>query len=533
MKKINYTSQINALLILLNLIYFFRLFVILKGGLNKVLEVTPDDAFYYLEIAKNKTLLNMWTFDGFNISSGFHFLYANLIRLIYAINIDIEFLEIFKYISILSIFFLTLSFYLLSKILTRLSSSNNSVIIFLIFTTYNILIQTTLLMESFLVIFFTTVSISLIFLINSDKFKFLKLILFIVGFFGTLSRTDFGVINIFFLIYSLIFKNTTLSKRSLFIILGSIFGNSLLFIYNYVNFGNFFQNSATVKLHWSSFYENSAIPILNLLYNFIFPFLNINLEPKNFKLFDVLPQVLNSIGIYHKIFLTLFISTLFLLFVEIGMNFKRLNNNLKIIFLSSSSSLLFYIIFYKFNSGGIQEWYISNLLIPFSVVLYITLYDLSKNVFTRSFLYIVLIFNFSFSVQNISNSIWTHHSTNYEISNIIDENFNNENIGSWNSGIIGYFVDNNKIINLDGLINNNVAENIVSGSLPNYLAENNINYLIDYEYMFINRTMRMRGGYEDNKFFSCLKKIDTYDSLMKWKNTSVVLISFNKLCYEN
>ena len=64
---------------------------------------------------------------------------------------------------------------------------------------------------------------------------------------------------------------------------------------------------------------------------------------------------------------------------------------------------------------------------------------------------------------------------------------------------IEYFVENNKIINLDGLINDNVAENIVSGSLPNFLVENNINYLIDYEYMFTNKTMRMRVGYEDER----------------------------------
>lgn len=533
MKVFNNRSHIITLLIILNSIYFFRLFLILKSGLKKVLEITPDDAFYYIEIAKSKSLLNIWSFDGINLTSGFHFLYANLIKLIYELKVDIEFLELFKYISILSIFFITFSFYLLSKVLTNLTNSYNFIIIFLIFTTYNILIQTTILMESFLVIFFSTVSIYLIFLKSLNKLKFLNLTLFFTGFFGTLSRTDFGVTNIFIFFYSLIFKNTTFSKRSLYTVLGSISSHLFLIVYNFINFGSMLQKSAALKLHWSSFYENSMVPILKLLFDLIFPFINFKFEPKSLKMSDVVLQAIYRLESYNKIFLILFAFFSIVIFIEIGKNFKKLNNNLKIVFLSSLSSILFYIIFYKFNSGGIQEWYLSNLLIPYSIALYLIISSLSKYMFAKNFLYLILIFNFSYSMQNMTSSIWVHHSSNYQISKIIDKNFNNENIGSWNSGIIGYFVDNNKIINLDGLVNDNVAENIVSGSLPNYLVENNINYLIDYEYMFINKTVRMRGGYEDEKFFSCLNKIDTYDSLMKWKNTNVVLLSFNKLCYEN
>lgn len=83
------------------------------------------------------------------------------------------------------------------------------------------------------------------------------------------------------------------------------------------------------------------------------------------------------------------------------------------------------------------------------------------------------------------------------------------------------------------MINDSVAESVVNGSLPNYLAVNNINYLIDYEFMFTDKTMRMRGGYEESKFLLCLNKFDTYESIKKWQNTSVVLMGFNKFCYEN
>ena len=55
-------------------------------------------------------------------------------------------------------------------------------------------------------------------------------------------------------------------------------------------------------------------------------------------------------------------------------------------------------------------------------------------------------------------------------------------IGSWNSGIFGYFSER-KVINLDGLINNDILIYLKSNSLYDYMEKQKINYIIDYDVM--------------------------------------------------
>jgi hypothetical protein len=63
-------------------------------------------------------------------------------------------------------------------------------------------------------------------------------------------------------------------------------------------------------------------------------------------------------------------------------------------------------------------------------------------------------------------------------------------IGAWNSGIIGYFADR-AVVNLDGVVNNSIYRYKVErrstdfSAIMDYVRGRQINYLTDYEYMFI------------------------------------------------
>lgn len=86
-------------------------------------------------------------------------------------------------------------------------------------------------------------------------------------------------------------------------------------------------------------------------------------------------------------------------------------------------------------------------------------------------------FNYRYSMR-YNAAIWLKSNTNEE-----------DIIGSWNAGQIGFFSDR-RVINLDGLINNyDYYERILlndnkfnSSEFVEYLNENNVSYIVDYKF---------------------------------------------------
>jgi hypothetical protein len=55
-------------------------------------------------------------------------------------------------------------------------------------------------------------------------------------------------------------------------------------------------------------------------------------------------------------------------------------------------------------------------------------------------------------------------------------------IGAWNSGQLGYFIDNEPVVNLDGLVQDSryLNEVLRTGKWREYFRKRNIRYLVDY-----------------------------------------------------
>ena len=64
------------------LILFIRLIYLVSLELEVLLTFIPDDSFYYLELGKNFIQKGIWSFDGFNPTSGFHLLYGYFVVLV-------------------------------------------------------------------------------------------------------------------------------------------------------------------------------------------------------------------------------------------------------------------------------------------------------------------------------------------------------------------------------------------------------------------------------------------------------------------
>ena len=76
-------------------------------------------------------------------------------------------------------------------------------------------------------------------------------------------------------------------------------------------------------------------------------------------------------------------------------------------------------------------------------------------------------------------------------------------VGAWNAGIDSYAAGGG-VINVDGLVNDDAAQYVLSNSLKNYLAERHIDRVIDDSIMWESDLTRARGGYPGVALTRCI-----------------------------
>jgi hypothetical protein len=83
------SSEVSAVLPVATGLLFFAweccryLYLFRYADDSKLTAWLPDDAFYFLILGRNFTLLHRWTFDGAAPATGFHLLWGYMIALIY------------------------------------------------------------------------------------------------------------------------------------------------------------------------------------------------------------------------------------------------------------------------------------------------------------------------------------------------------------------------------------------------------------------------------------------------------------------
>jgi hypothetical protein len=122
-------------------------------------------------------------------------------------------------------------------------------------------------------------------------------------------------------------------------------------------------------------------------------------------------------------------------------------------------------------------------------------------------------------------SPWSHQQVMLEAGNYLRQHVLDGKIGSWNAGIIGYY-QGGTVINIDGLANDQIYNYAVSNSLPFYLSQEGIKYIIDFESMLNDKKHRLRGGYDDASFLNSLTPIRVFDEgQYKWKHLTLYRVT--------
>jgi hypothetical protein len=188
-----------------------------------------------------------------------------------------------------------------------------------------------------------------------------------------------------------------------------------------------------------------------------------------------------------------------------------------------------YTVFYSWNPAGMQNWYTANLVVPLLLAVSLPFTGASARRWETSAATIALVALVALQAFSAGRFMaeprWPHQVAMYDAGNFLRDRPGNERIGSWNAGIIGYY-EGGRVINLDGLANNDIYSYAASGELPAYIDDKGIRYLMDFERMLSDEGRRRRGGYDDPAFLDRITQIRVFDDRTEgWKRMTFYSIA--------
>lgn len=479
-------------------------------------QFTPDDGYYYLALARNFIRFGEWTFDGgISLTSGFHLMQAYLLVAIYRIFQPTaeDFVRLGLGISALATMIVVL---LAWRMCLRKKEALFLVIFTILITAKSFLFNSISITEWPLVILIA--GLYCIHFYREDLRSGNILVLFALGLLGSLTRSDFGLLPFSIWAATLFvarrMENTSLIREAFAGLVGAALGIGLVFIHNFIITDTFLQSSALMKSYWAQFGQQ--------------------------KLYSAATLGLQALGMdlgiadYKR---SIFLLTVFAIsgpLILILIAKKSGQNNLpsaifkldpncsiheRVLVLAAVLCLASYTILYTL-SGTIQNWYTANIIWPVFILFvggarYLHRRILKEHQFTLIWLSVFALI--SLAVQTVSlyplggkTSPWPHQQFLLEAGRYLEQNPMDGFVGSWNSGIAGYYQGGTGIINIDGLVNNDIYPYVVRNNLPAYLRAKNIRYILDFENMF-HPPFTRRGGYEDAYFLAHLRPMKTFD----------------------
>lgn len=236
--------------------FFLHGLRIILGNQRQVMAWLYDDAFYYLITAKHFSEQHIASFDGVTVTSGYHPLWMWLCSLVYGAHGRLDFFYV-RCCMGMSLFIsgTILCFVLCHAIITR----NEGLLwaLGLGTTSYSALNNGVTVMEWPLVLLFWLLLHCLIGrrTLRTSSVR-MYIAAFAIGFLGSLSRTDFGLIPVCYLIAATAMaargEEWTRSRHAATALAGAVVGIAAVFVYNRHMTGGWLQTSAEIKRVYAS-----------------------------------------------------------------------------------------------------------------------------------------------------------------------------------------------------------------------------------------------------------------------------------------
>lgn len=441
----------------------------------------PDDGFYYLQLAKSFATTGTWSFDGgVSLTSGFHPLMAYSLAAIYWLGqpSDAAFVS---WAIALSCALALGAGWLLCLVANKLGGPVAALGVGLLLASDNYLLNAAGFMESSWVL----VCAALFLLARTGPRPPLQLLL--LGFVGSLARTDFVLLPACLALVSLLSRWRSPEARRLGWRDGAGLGGAFLglaatFVHSRITSGEWLQSSALMKAHWAEVVGPSPGSALNLVSEL--------LGPRGLAVAAVLLVVALARSIRRRSFA---------LPAELVPTY------------GGALALPAYVALYSLGYWS-QPWYTATLAVPALccvAAIETNLPRLGERVSWPSLalgigaLLAAGLVLARFSLARLP-APWIHHQSLFEAGRSLAK-ADLGRIGAWNSGIVGYY-QGGHVVNLDGLVNNDVYPYAIRNALPEYIAAQRIDYVVEFTRTLEERDRRRKGGYNDSAFLFGLKE---------------------------
>jgi hypothetical protein len=461
----------------------------------------PDDTYYYLNTARHRAVDGEWTFDGVAPATGVHMLHAQILASVFDLFLPSD----EGYVTFGIAYTAVLAIALAVFVLYRAGRSRNVIallVLALMLGSRNVLLNLGAGVEWPLVVVCAALYLSSTATVPVRRSRLQLIGLFAIGCAGSLARSDFGLLPAAIAASALLERLAM--RGGLRILVGSLFGlagavTGVLWTsaWTYLVNGQLLTGSARMKSHWLAFYGPTPYPIARKTELLLGP---------------------------HTTLTRVLVALLILITIAIGIrlwtkrDFDSSDSTgpaaLRVIWLASGLTILGYFSFYSMNPAGLQHWYTGNLVVP--VFAFLTLpfsMDLARTV--RGGLAACSVLGILIAQQALStidfrnHPEWPYQRYMYEAGTYLKEQRIN-NAAGWNSGIIGYY-QGGQYTNLDGLVNDDVYEPVRANRLPSYVDQRDVEFIVDFEEMFVRDVLRRRGGYDDPAFLARLTPLKRFD----------------------
>ncbi|OGC22508.1 hypothetical protein A2291_07280 [candidate division WOR-1 bacterium RIFOXYB2_FULL_42_35] len=525
----------NSLRYMKYFVYILLLIFLLRFvSLGMFAEDNPyfsDDFYYYTSMAKNTTHLSFVTADGTNPSNGFHPLW-----LIVLFGTQKLFVPSVNGLVALAVFLIAL-FYLLNAVVIFwfdskiFKSQSHKLAVY--FWLANPIVWFAALCGTEAALYGLLVSLFVFFLFlyferRGDNYL---IPIYVFGLLAFYARTDFAIIFAFSLLFVL-WKKQALFGKLLLVFILFLFSTIPLFAYNKIFYESYLQFSgvaisARELISFSGVLKSLIMWLSKFLCSFFSPFLGalflgwLFLTKARFG--EVKGKALTSlVFLSFAFYLLFFINPVFYSFTMILLPFlayKQLliiNIILSVVFFLAAifiktkitlgdkewdligyAGLIFVgqTLIYSIFLRHFSIWYIYPFLVLFSfIALIVARKVFSERLLVVIFFMLLLINGYycfgvtSFSIREYCNQLYT-------------KTFAGSRIGSFDSGKLGYYCHDRKIINLDGVANNNAAKAIIKREIASYLVDN-----VDYVVLPDDRLARYSKI--DDKLLSVISLVD-------------------------
>jgi hypothetical protein len=300
--------------------------------------------------------------------------------------------------------------------------------------------------------------------------------------FLTLTRTDFAVYSFFSVIYLFIKLRKKLEvKRVIKMLIVSCAAALVVFspwmLWNLFTFKTIFQSSTlatSIQYHKRYLIEYNTDTYLSpKLFKYFWEKLVYSVK-MYFFIFTRNKAIVNNntvLGLLFVIFMPLFIfrKKLFNLNKTKDDGFNSILNPLKFY-------IIFAVIFYIFIRWFFQTWHFSVFFL-FSILYIAYLLNNFKITFSKRavniFIAVFFIVNICLSIVCRKNGFWKYQSIDLKNTIALRNNktLDGKKIGTFDAGILAYFLDKTTVVNLDGVVNNIALKYVKNNNLQEYIEK--------------------------------------------------------------